>query len=360
MDCFEMVSVLTYNINYGLVPPRAGKRAGPKFAEVMRAITATSADIVALQETTARHEAYLRVHLAALYPHQHWIGATERLSGGSALLVKSHLAIEAVEALPLPDTVEGSVFAQMIALVALGGGRRVALANLHLRPPLALHGGWLTTPTTDVVAAGGGLRGALAHAHAYMHTAGAVHQRELDAVVAGLERLAQLPRAGGGEGGAASTATTATPVLAEWAAAVASGDGGGATKVVTQVATPAAAAAPPPTSTTPLLIVGDFNEGHYGSGVKSMVARGFVDAATNAVTWHWTVGKRGSIFSTELSGSYDHLFYRPLTVAGKREAGKDGGGGRLEVVRCEVLTEFKGASDHLPVFGVFGYGGGEL
>ena len=125
-----MLTVLSYNVNFGL----AGDRAG------IEAIRVADADLVLLQETTPHWERALREQLGADYPHmefRHGAGA-----GGLALL--SRRPFEDHGLLPAQSWFPAWV---VHAQTALG---TVQVLNVHLRPPLGEHGsvvsGYFTTP----------------------------------------------------------------------------------------------------------------------------------------------------------------------------------------------------------------------
>lgn len=92
---------------------------------------------------------------------------------------------------------------------------------------------------------------------------------------------------------------------------------------------------------SPVIVVGDFNEGAWGRGVKSLASHGFTDAANNSTTWYWPVPLPFG-YSAEISGKYDHVLFQ-----------RD----RLRLLDCQVLHSYKDASDHLPVLAKFSVGG---
>jgi endonuclease/exonuclease/phosphatase family metal-dependent hydrolase len=83
----------------------------------------------------------------------------------------------------------------------------------------------------------------------------------------------------------------------------------------------------------PTLIVGDFNEGNRGRGVRLLKERGMTDALpefdVESATWH------GKVFGLKASVRLDHLVYDR----------------RLKCHAAKVIRA--GESDHYPVMGVF-------
>ena len=115
------VRVMTYNVNWG--------GARPDLA--VMAIREADADVVCLQETTPEWEAYLRLELAATYPHlmfRHSGGA-----GGLAFLSRNPL--EDVEYIQTPGWFPGWL---VRAETSIG---TVQFLAVHLRPPLGENGG---------------------------------------------------------------------------------------------------------------------------------------------------------------------------------------------------------------------------
>jgi len=85
----------------------------------------------------------------------------------------------------------------------------------------------------------------------------------------------------------------------------------------------------------PVFVLGDFNEEENGSAYKYLEASALRDARKEfdgkAITWTWPV-----MFGYNLTGRYDHLFYRP------------------SVLKCTTASVVhKGCSDHYPVVGEF-------
>lgn len=124
--------VMTYNVNYGL----AGDPA------TIDAIAGADADVVLLQETSARWEVALRARLGDRYPHMAFHHAPA--AGGMGVL--SRLPLEGLEWLRPPAG--GWFVAGRVVVVAPLG--RVQILNLHLHPPISEGGsvvsGYFTTP----------------------------------------------------------------------------------------------------------------------------------------------------------------------------------------------------------------------
>lgn len=125
------VSILTYNVNYGL----AGDPAA------VAAIREADADIVCLQETTPAWEAHLRRALADRYPHSGF--RHSRGAGGLGFLAKRPFAERAF----IPPTAGWFPAWLVRAETPLGP---LDVLNVHLRPPLTENGsivpGYLATP----------------------------------------------------------------------------------------------------------------------------------------------------------------------------------------------------------------------
>lgn len=123
------VSLLTYNVNMGLAN---GGRMSEQSERVIDAIRKAQADIVLLQEAHQGWETLLRAELEGELPYQvyHFDAG-----GGAAFL--SRWQISSWRALPLPGTVNGSVFHPLVAEIQVPSGAWT-LANVHLRPPLEL------------------------------------------------------------------------------------------------------------------------------------------------------------------------------------------------------------------------------
>ena len=116
--------VATYNINWGMPAPR----------ETLRAIEATRADIVCLQEVSADWARYLLPHLREGYPYYEF-----RLWRGAAgMAVFSRMPFRSVADLP-PRA--GWFPAWLIRAQTPVG--EVEILNLHLKPPLS-EGGAVT------------------------------------------------------------------------------------------------------------------------------------------------------------------------------------------------------------------------
>lgn len=109
-------TVATYNVLY----------ANPDLPKLVTTIKATQADLVALQETNARSERFLRRHLETEYPHQQFHGG--KGSDGFGFLSKTPLRnLRSLD--PLPGG-RGA----WIADVTLGG-TNVQVASVHLATP---------------------------------------------------------------------------------------------------------------------------------------------------------------------------------------------------------------------------------
>ena len=126
------LTVLTYNVNYGLAgdPP------------AVEAIRHADADVVFLQETTAEWEDALRSTLAARYPNM----AFRHCCGAGGLAVLSKVPFEATE--PIPPTEGGWFPAWRVILQSSIGA--IQVLNVHLRPAVSESGsvvsGYFSTP----------------------------------------------------------------------------------------------------------------------------------------------------------------------------------------------------------------------
>jgi len=112
------VSVMTYNVNFGI----AGDRA------TLDAIDRPDADVVLLQEVNRAWEDSLRARFTGKYPHQAYHG-DDGYAAGFAILSK--WPIESIEQLPKVDW-----FPATRAIVRSPIGP-VQFLNLHLRPPIS-------------------------------------------------------------------------------------------------------------------------------------------------------------------------------------------------------------------------------
>ena len=128
----KTLSVMTYNVNYGI----------PGDSAALSAIAKQDSDLVLLQETTPEWEASIRAQLAERFPHmafRHCCGA-----GGMAVLSKHPFEDEGT--LPPP---EGGWFPAWHVTVH-GPLGDVQILNVHLRPQLSQGGsfvsGYFTTP----------------------------------------------------------------------------------------------------------------------------------------------------------------------------------------------------------------------
>ena len=125
------VSVMTYNVNFGLAGDPETVQAAAKAAE--------NADVVCFQETNAAWERALRWELGSSHPYARFIG--HPVAGG--LGVMSKLPIESVEFLPAKDWFP----AQRVVLSTPIG--KLQVLNVHLRPPVSDSGsvvrGYFTT-----------------------------------------------------------------------------------------------------------------------------------------------------------------------------------------------------------------------
>jgi endonuclease/exonuclease/phosphatase family metal-dependent hydrolase len=113
--------VLTYNVNWG------GRRADRVAAYLQRA----DADVVCLQETHPRWEAYLKQQLSGQYPHSVFHAAGG--AGGIAVMAKRPLhRVRWLKA-------DAGWFPALLAEVDTALGRTQVL-NVHLKPPLSRGG----------------------------------------------------------------------------------------------------------------------------------------------------------------------------------------------------------------------------
>ncbi len=116
----RVFTVATYNINWGNIDPR----------HAVAVIRTAGADLVVLQETTARSEAYFRRHLAREFPWMRFQGhqgqyAAERFG------ILSTVEVTGLRFLPPRH----GLFGTWIGQVELAG-RRLQLVNVHLQPAL--------------------------------------------------------------------------------------------------------------------------------------------------------------------------------------------------------------------------------
>ncbi|NQT36646.1 MAG: endonuclease/exonuclease/phosphatase family protein [Planctomycetes bacterium] len=116
----RVFTVATYNINWGDIDPR----------HAVAVIRAAGADLVVLQETTARSEAHIRRHLAREFPWMRFQGhqgqyAAERFG------ILSTVEVKGLRFLPPRH----GLFGIWIGQVELGG-RRLQVVNVHLQPAL--------------------------------------------------------------------------------------------------------------------------------------------------------------------------------------------------------------------------------
>jgi len=127
------LSVMTYNLNYGL----GGDR------ETVAAVAEASADLVLLQETTPDWERALRARLGGRYPHV----AFRHASGAGGLGILSRYALEDLAYLEPPP---GGWFPawRFRASTPLG---RVQILNVHLRPQIGDSGPTLTGVVSGMV-----------------------------------------------------------------------------------------------------------------------------------------------------------------------------------------------------------------
>ncbi len=148
-------AVATYNINY----------ANADLDAVARTIRGCGADLVALQETNRRSEAFLRKALADVYPHMVFHHAADA-AGGFAMLSK--VPFDKPRYAPRAPGA-GGVFGTESARVALAG-REMLVVNVHLMP---------TVPPRNTNAAG---------LMALFAKTDAIRDREIRAIVGGLPR----------------------------------------------------------------------------------------------------------------------------------------------------------------------------
>lgn len=126
------MTVLTYNVNYGLAgdPPTT------------EAIRSANADMAFLQETTEAWEQHLRAELSSVYPHM----AFKHCCGAGGLAVLSKRPIQPAEVI---EPTEGGWFPAWRVVVDTELGP-IQVLNVHLRPMLSDSGsvvsGYFTTP----------------------------------------------------------------------------------------------------------------------------------------------------------------------------------------------------------------------
>lgn len=111
--------VLTYNVNYG----------APDAGAALRALAASGADLICLQESTPRWEAEIRAALSGPYPHMAF--RHEGGAGGLAILSRRPFETRAW----IEPAAEGSWFPAWAVLAETPLGK-VQVLNVHLRPPL--------------------------------------------------------------------------------------------------------------------------------------------------------------------------------------------------------------------------------
>lgn len=118
------VSVLTYNVNYGL----AGDLA------TIEAIEKSGADLVFLQETNKAWQTAIQVRLLGRYPHQHW--HHQPGAGGQAVLSRRPFEVRAVLASP-------TRWFPALRVVAESPLGPLQVLALHLHPPITEDGSWV-------------------------------------------------------------------------------------------------------------------------------------------------------------------------------------------------------------------------
>eukprot|EP01129_Flabellula_baltica_P013586 TRINITY_DN6337_c0_g1_i2.p1 TRINITY_DN6337_c0_g1~~TRINITY_DN6337_c0_g1_i2.p1 ORF type:complete len:264 (-),score=41.66 TRINITY_DN6337_c0_g1_i2:307-1068(-) len=116
----ETLLVCSYNLNYGLCSK-----------SIRRAIMDCHADVVCMQETNPRWEAYLHQEVRTVYPFRRYVHREDHRfpAGGIAILSKYPFEDELIES-PL-----GNWFPAHLYRVETPLGI-VQILNLHLRPPL--------------------------------------------------------------------------------------------------------------------------------------------------------------------------------------------------------------------------------
>jgi endonuclease/exonuclease/phosphatase family metal-dependent hydrolase len=119
--------VLTFNVNWG----------GARMDLAAQAIRSSGADIVCLQETTPRWEAYLRTSLKTEYPFMEFSHSATRMGGGLAFLAKR----PARQIAYIPS--ETGWFDGWIMEFTTDVGP-VQILNVHLRPPISDRGSWVS------------------------------------------------------------------------------------------------------------------------------------------------------------------------------------------------------------------------
>lgn len=126
----ETLSVLSYNVNYGL----AGDPEG------LAAILDADADLVLLQETTLEWEQALRASapVNAAWPHLHF----HHCCGAGGLAILSRWPIDELEILDPPDDPD-AWFPAARAVITTPIGK-IEVLDVHLRPPVkTADQGWL-------------------------------------------------------------------------------------------------------------------------------------------------------------------------------------------------------------------------
>lgn len=132
------LTILTYNVEWTTSVHQESKRS----QKILQAIRESQADIICLQETNQEWETLLRQKLLTddnQYPYvcfHH--STTKQRAGGSAILSKFPIINRDI--LDTTETIQGSVFCQLVAKIEYDVGQTVTIANLHLRPPLNLDG----------------------------------------------------------------------------------------------------------------------------------------------------------------------------------------------------------------------------
>jgi len=116
------LSVVTYNVNYGVAQPE----------NVIRYLADSNASVICLQETHSRWERLLKPALEQIYPHSHF--QEWQVAGGMALLSRYELgAVRVIQ----PEV--GWWPALLVEVETPAGA--IQILNVHLKPPITERGG---------------------------------------------------------------------------------------------------------------------------------------------------------------------------------------------------------------------------
>ena len=307
----KQLKVLTYNVNFGNCDEFYGVELTENCRKIIKAIKDGEADIVCLQETNEGWEFLCNKYLTSLYPNQHFAHRiNEFMASGSAILTKKQ--IEIIDVKMKKPNVENTFFYQMICKLRYENKIDLSVVNVHLVPPLSM----TSQPCS------------LDSLFAYCFHSSQLHLLELSELLSYVQTHHftpsknpvnninnkspnSIPNNKNNNNNNTNTNNNAN----------------NNTNIVNTEE-----------KKNNVLIVGDFNEGWAGKSDVWLMENGYIDAlksSNDKTTWYWPLG-----YGINIWGSYDHIYHKLNPNI-------------FKFIECKTFSEYKHASDHLPVLATF-------